>query len=110
MILEIRTYRLRPGTQAEFVRVMRDEAIPLLTAAEIMVVGAGPSLAAEDGHEEAYLMRAFASIEQRDEQEAAFYGSDQWRLGPREAVVSRIESYHTIVIETSAAAVDALRS
>ena len=55
-------------------------------------------------------MRAFASIEQRDEQEAAFYGSDQWRLGPREAVVSRIESYHTIVIETSAAAVDALRS
>ncbi len=110
MILEIRTYRLHPGTQAEFVRVMRDEAIPLLTAAEIMVVGAGPSLAGEDGHEEAYLMRAFASIEQRDEQEAAFYGSDAWRLGPREAVVSRIESYHTIVIETSAAAVDALRS
>jgi hypothetical protein len=110
VILEIRTYRLRPGTQAEFVRVMRDEATPLLAEAGIMVVGSGPSLAAEDGHEEAYLIRAFASLEQRDEQEAAFYGSDAWRLGPREAVVAPIDNYHTIVIETSAAAVEALRS
>jgi hypothetical protein len=50
MILEIRTYRLKPGTRGEFVRVMRDEA------------------------------------------------------------VSRIESYHTIVIEASAEAVAALEA
>ena len=76
MILEIRTYRLRPGTGADFVQVMRDQARPLLTAAGIRVVGCGASLVAEDGHEEAYLMRAFESVAQRDSQEEAFYGSD----------------------------------
>ncbi|MGC5019549.1 NIPSNAP family protein [Micromonospora sp. DT47] len=100
MILEIRTYRLRPGTIDEFVRVMREEATPLLARFGITVVTAGASLVREDGHEEAYLIRAFPSLAVRDEQEEAFYGSDAWRDGPREAILSRIESYHTVVLET----------
>lgn len=44
MILEIRTYRLHPGTRAEFLRAMTEEAIPLLRKAGIDVVAAGPSL------------------------------------------------------------------
>jgi hypothetical protein len=108
MILEIRTYRLRPGTITEFVQIMRDHALPLLAAAGIRVVGCGASLVAEDGHEEAYLMRAFESVAQRDSQEEAFYGSDAWRQGPREAILSRIENYHTIVIDSSEAAVEAV--
>ena len=109
MILEIRTYRLKPGTRDEFVRLMREESLPLLKKWGVDVVDAGASLVAEDGAEEAYLVRAFSSIEEREKQEAAFYGSDEWRRGPREAVISRIESYHTIVIEASAEAVRALR-
>ncbi|HZE37925.1 MAG TPA: NIPSNAP family protein [Stackebrandtia sp.] len=109
MILEIRTYRLKPGTREEFVRVMRQESIPLLAAHGIAVVDCGASLFDEDGFEEAYLMRSFASLEQRDAQEEAFYSSPQWRQGPREAILSRIESYHTVVMEASDAAVAALR-
>lgn len=107
-ILEIRTYRLKPGTRDEFVRVMRDESLPLLTEFGIRVVDAGPSLVDEDGHEEAYLIRAFDSLAHRDEQEEAFYGSDAWRSGPREAIVSRIDTYHTIVVEVPDAAIAAL--
>jgi len=99
MILEIRTYRLRPGTRDEFVRVMTVESLPLLTRFGIEVVSAGASLVDEDGHEEAYLVRRFPSLAVRDEQEAAFYGSPAWQTGPREAIVSRIESYHTIVVD-----------
>ena len=109
MILEIRTYRLKPGTGDEFVRVMREESVPLLEATGIRVVDCGASLVAEDGHEEAYLLRAFASLEAHRELEAKFYGSDAWRLGPREAIVSRIDSYHTIVLETSEQFVQALQ-
>ena len=105
MILEIRTYRLKPGTGEEFVRVMREESLPLLEKFGIRVVDCGASLVAEDGHEEAYLIRAFASLEAHREREERFYGSDAWRLGPREAIVSRIESYHTIAIEASEEAV-----
>jgi hypothetical protein len=99
MVLEIRTYRLKPGTQADFVQVMREQAVPLLRAHGITVVDCGPSLVAEDGHEEAYLIRSFDSVERRDEQERSFYSGDAWLTGPREAVVSRIESYHTIVLD-----------
>ncbi len=108
MFLEIRTYRLKPGTGDEFVRVMREESIPLLREFGIRVVSAGASLVADDGHEEAYLIRAFGSLEEHREQEEAFYTSDAWRQGPREAIVSRIDSCHTIVIETSERAVLAL--
>lgn len=99
MILEIRTYRLKPGSRDEFVHVMRAQAVPLLAEYRINVIGSGPSLVDEEGVEEAYLIRSFASLAEREEREAAFYGSEDWRQGPREAVVSRIESYHTIVVE-----------
>ncbi|AKU17399.1 NIPSNAP family protein [Luteipulveratus mongoliensis] len=110
MILEIRTYRLHPGTQQEFVRVMREEAFPLLRERGIRIVAGGPSLVAEDGHEEAYLIRAFDSLEQRDVQEDGFYSSTPWHDGPREAILSRIVDFHTIVIEASEQAVEALTS
>lgn len=109
VILEIRTYRLKPGTGDEFVRVMREESVPLLEESGVRVVDCGASLVAEDGHEDAYLIRAFASLEAHREQEERFYGSDAWRLGPREAIVSRIDSYHTIVLETSEQIVRALQ-
>ncbi|MEQ4719460.1 NIPSNAP family protein [Nonomuraea sp. B19D2] len=109
MVLEIRTYRLKPGTRAEFVRVMREQSVPLLRRHDIDVVDCGASLVDEDGHEEAYLIRAFASLEAHRAQEEAFYASAEWQQGPREAIVSRIDSYHTIVIEASEEAVRALR-
>ncbi|MGK4592217.1 NIPSNAP family protein [Amycolatopsis sp. w19] len=108
MILEVRTYRLKPGTSGEFLRVMRDESVPLLERAGLRVVDFGRSLVAEDGNEEAYLIRAFGSLEEHERQEREFYGSEAWLTGPREAIVSRIESYHTIVMETSEEAVKAL--
>lgn len=109
MILEIRTYRLKPGATGEFVRVMREESVPLLRQLGIRVVGYGASLVAEDGQEEAYLIRAYDSLDARREQEERFYGSDAWRLGPREAIVSRIDSSHTIVIDSAEQAVAALQ-
>jgi len=101
VIVEIRTYRLKPGTGGEFVRVMREESVPLLEQAGIRVVDCGMSLVSEGGHEEAYLIRTFASLEEHRVQEEAFYSSDAWRHGPREAIVSRIESCHSIVLDAS---------
>lgn len=53
----------------------------------------------EDGHKEAYLIRAYGSLAERDRQEAEFYGSDAWRNGPRGAIISRILQYQTIAVE-----------
>ena len=109
MILEIRTYRLRPGTRERFLRAMTEDAIPLLLKAGIDVVAAGPSLYAEDGNEEAVLMRAFASLEQLAEQEDAFYSSEEWLTGPREAIVGPIVQYHSVALDVPTAVVEGLR-
>ncbi|GAA2025516.1 hypothetical protein GCM10009839_24560 [Catenulispora yoronensis] len=109
MILEIRTYRLHPGTREEFLRAMTEEAIPLLLKAGIDVVAAGPSLYNEDADEEAVLMRGFASLEQLAEQQDAFYSSPEWLEGPREAIVAPIVQYHSIVLDVPTAVVEGLR-
>jgi hypothetical protein len=104
-ILEIRTYELVPGERAEFDRVFREDVVPMLGRFGVRVVGFGPSAEADDAY---VLLRAFRSPAARDEQEDRFYGSDEWVQRQREPVVSRIRSYHTVVLAPGAEAVDAL--
>ncbi len=96
-ILEIRTYRLRPGTTTEFDRVVRERCLPLLRRFGVDVVRTGPSEQSEDGVQEYVLIRAFGSLAERDRQEEVFYGSAEWMDGPRLEIVSRIQQY-TIVL------------
>jgi len=108
-LLEIRTYRLKPGSRAAFHRLVVEQSIPLLARFGVDMVRFGPSEVDEDGAEEYVLMRSFESAAARAEQEARFYSSDEWVQGPREDVLALIESYHTIVLTVPEAAVEGLR-
>lgn len=55
----------------------------------------GPSLDDDDSY---YLIRAYPSLAELQRSQKAFYGSEEWRLGPREAIVSRIESDRSVVL------------
>jgi hypothetical protein len=94
-IVEIRTYTLKPDSGAEFNRLFVEEALPMLQRWEVDVVAFGPSLHERDAY---YLMRAYPSLEEREQSQDAFYGSDEWRNGPREAIVALIESYISVVV------------
>jgi hypothetical protein len=94
-IVEIRTYKIKSGMQSDFVRLFREQAQPMLDRWGVDVIGAGQSL--EDG-ESFYLMRCYASLEDRRSSQDAFYGSDEWLQGPRNAILACIENYHTIVL------------
>jgi ketosteroid isomerase-like protein len=54
-------------------------------------------------------MRSFASVEERERSEDAFYGSEEWRQGPREAILADIASYTTVVVGLDDAALEGLR-
>ncbi len=73
---------------------------------KVDVVAYGPSLHDKDSY---YLMRAFPSVEDRQKSEDAFYGSDEWKQGPREAILAAIDSYTTVVINADAALLASLR-
>lgn len=54
-------------------------------------------------------IRRYDSLAHREESEDAFYGSDEWRQGPREAIIALIESYTEIVLELDEVIVRGLR-
>ena len=105
--LEIRSYALQPGRRDEFHRLFVEEALPLLKRWNVDVVAYGPSLHDENSY---YLMRHYDSLTQREESENAFYGSGEWRQGPREAIIALIENYTEIVLELDNVALQGLRN
>jgi len=105
-IVEIRSYNLKPGTRERFHQRFLAEALPMLKRWKVDVVAYGPSLHDADSY---YLMRSFPSVEERGRSEDAFYGSDEWRQGPREAVLADIDSYTTVVVRLDDATLSGLR-
>ena len=104
-IVEIRTYALRPGAIQEYERLLR-VAVPMLARWDIDVVTFGPSVGDPTGY---FLIRAFDSLDHRRRSEDAFYGSAEWREGPREPVLGLIESYTDLVLELDEPTIDGLR-
>ena len=104
--VEIRSYNLKPGTREEFHRLFFEAALPLLQRWNVDVVANGPSLHDENSY---YLIRRFDSLSHREQSEDAFYGSDEWRKGPREAVIALIDVYTDIVIEVDENTLQGLR-
>ena len=94
--VEMRSYKLKPNSQDEFHRLFLEAAMSLLQRWNIHVVAYGPSLHDENSY---YLIRRYDSLAQREESESAFYGSDEWRKGPRENILACIENYTDFVIE-----------
>ncbi len=101
-VLEIRTYRLTAGTGARFHRAVVEKSMPMLERWGVEVVAYGPSLDDDDLY---YLVRAYASLDELRESQDAFYGSDEWRQGPREEIISMIESDISVVVPIGAIAV-----
>jgi len=95
-VVEIRSYNLKPGTRDAFHRLVVERAMPLLARVKMDVVAHGPSPHDADSY---YLMRSFPSLEDRRREEDAFYGSAEWREGPRDAIMALIEGYTTVVLE-----------
>jgi hypothetical protein len=104
--VEIRSYNLKDGAREEFHRLFLTEALPMLARWKVDVVAYGPSPHDRTSY---YLIRRYDSLAQREQSEEAFYGSDEWRKGPREAILALIETYTEIVLELDEVTVQGLR-
>jgi hypothetical protein len=94
-VIEIRSYTLRPGTRDAFHRLVVEQSLPMLQRWKIDVLGYGPSLQEDSSY---YLIRVYPSLEERQRQEDAFYGSTEWRQGPRAAILAPIINYTTVIL------------
>jgi len=94
-VIEILTLSLKPNTRDKFHQLYITESLPLLKKWKIEVVAHGPSRHDENTY---YVIRSFKSLEDRQKVEDAFYSSDDWRKGPRAAILALIEHDAYIVV------------
>jgi hypothetical protein len=81
VLYELRQYHIRPGKQAEWVRLMEEEIIPFQVGKGMVILA---SFAGED--ESVYVwLRRFKDEEERVRLYEAVYQSEHWRtnIGPR---------------------------
>jgi len=80
--------------------------VPLHRRCGLDVVAYGQSLHDPDAY---HLIRAAGDFESMEAAFADFYGSEAWRLGPREAIIARIATSLRTVVSMDAEAVESLR-
>lgn len=99
-LLEMRLFKLKPGTRAEFHRVSQDGTIPMMRRYAITVLDFGPLLNNEDGY---FLLRAFDSEQDRVDKSQAIYATAEWEENYDAPVSAMIEDYWTAVIPATPA-------
>jgi hypothetical protein len=98
MIVEVRSYRIKPGRRAEFIELFLTRAVPALRSHGMKVFG--PLLDVENPNKFVWL-RAFPSLEDRDRMKAAFYKGELWKNELEAIAMPMLDSYDVILCETS---------
>ncbi|QWP75405.1 NIPSNAP family protein [Lysobacter sp. K5869] len=105
-LVEVRTYKLKPGHGERFVAAMA-AALPMVRASGMDVVAFGRS---DHEHESFHLIRAYADRDELTAQQDAFYGSDAWKLGPRQALIDCLDDYLNTLLWLTPDSIEDLRS
>ena len=98
MIVEVRSYRIKPGRRAEFINFFETRAVPALRSYGMTILG--PLLDLENPNKFVWL-RSFPSLEERERMRDAFYASELWKNELEEIAMPMLESYDVILCETS---------
>jgi hypothetical protein len=98
MIVEVRSYRIKPGRRAEFIHLFETRAVAALRAQGMNVVG--PFLDLENPNKFVWL-RSFPSLDERERMRNAFYEGDLWKNELEAIAMPMLESYDVTLCETS---------
>jgi hypothetical protein len=98
MIVEVRSYRIKPGRRDEFIKFFETRAVPALREHGMKVLG--PLLDVENPNKFVWL-RAFPSLEERDRLKEEFYGGELWKRELESIAMPMLDSYDVILCETS---------
>jgi len=96
MIIEMRTYRIKPGKRAEFLEVFLTRSVP--AHRQIGMTIAGPFLSVEDP-DTLFFMRGFPDVESREPMKAKFYEGELWKRELEAILMPMIERYDVVVVD-----------
>jgi NIPSNAP len=102
MIVEVRSYRIKPNKRAEFINLFETKAIPAQRSYGMKIVG--PLLDVENPNKFVFL-RSFPSLEERDRMKDDFYEGPLWKNELEAIAMPMLDSYDVILCETSSGCV-----
>ena len=96
MIIEMRTYKTKPGKRAQFLEVFRTKSIP--AHHEIGMKILGPFLSIEDT-DTFFFMRGFPNLESREPMKAKFYEGELWKRELENVLMPMLDKYEVVLVE-----------
>ena len=99
MIVEMRTYKLKPGRRAEFLEIFRTRSVP--SHHEIGMKILGPFLSIEDP-DVFFFMRGFPDLASREPMKAQFYEGELWKSELENLLMPMIDTFLNAPIPTRA--------
>ena len=98
MIIEMRTYKTKPGMRARFLEVFRAKSIP--AHAEIGMKILGPFVSVEDA-DTFFFMRGFPDLDSREPLKAKFYEGEPWKSELEHVLMPMVDRYEVLLVEDS---------
>ncbi len=96
MIIEMRTYKLKPGKRAEFLDIFRTRSVPAHDEIGMRIVG--PFLSIEDP-DTFFFMRGFPDLASREPMKAKFYEGELWKRELENVLMPMIEKYEVVLVD-----------
>lgn len=95
-VVEMRTYKLKPGRRAAFMEMLINRSMPEHERIGMKIVG--PFASIEDA-DTCFFMRFFPDLASRDPMKSAFYDGPLWKNELEAVAMPMIEKYDVVLIE-----------
>jgi hypothetical protein len=96
MIIEMRTYKTKPGKRSQFLEIFRSKSVP--AHQEIGMKILGPFLSVEDP-DVFFFMRGFPDLASREPMKAKFYEGPLWKQELENLLMPMLDKYEVVVVE-----------
>ena len=96
MIIEMRTYKTKPGKRPPFLDIFRSKSIPAHNEIGMKILG--PFLSVEDP-DTFFFMRGFPDLQSREPMKAKFYEGELWKRELESILMPMLDGYEVVLVE-----------
>lgn len=96
MIIEMRTYKTKPGKRSQFLEIFRRKSIPAHNEIGMKILGPFPSIEDPDTF---FFMRGFPDLPSREPMKAKFYEGQLWKSELEHVLLPMLEKFEVVVVE-----------
>jgi hypothetical protein len=96
MIIEMRTYKTKPGSRTQFLEIFRSRSVPAHNEIGMKILG--PFISVEDP-DTFFFMRGFPDLPSREPMKAQFYEGELWKGELENILLPMLETYEVVVVE-----------